>query len=59
MLPDYHVIDKRTDKEYPPIDAVDANFEHTAFPLLYSLTNKVAEMTLDIINYSELMTNNK
>ena len=59
LLPDYHVVLKKHDKDHPPIDAADQNFKYTAFPLLYSLTNKAAEMTLDLISYSEVMTSNK
>lgn len=59
LLPDYHVILKRHDKDHPHLDAADMNFKYTAFPLLYSLTNKAAELTLDLITYSEIMTSNK
>lgn len=59
LLPDYHVVLKKHDKDHPPIDAADRNFKYTAFPLLYSLTNKAAELTLDMITYSEIMTSNK
>lgn len=52
LLPDYHVISKRSDKDNPPLDASDTNFKYTAFPLLYNLTNKAAELTLDLVNYS-------
>lgn len=42
LLQDYHIIGKRTDKDYRPIDASDLNFKYTAFPLLYNKTNKCA-----------------
>jgi hypothetical protein len=59
LLQDYHVVLKRQGKEYPSKDASDANFKYTAFPLLYNLTNTAAELALDVINYSEIMTSNK
>jgi len=52
LLQDYHVILKKSDKDHPPLDSSDINFKYTAFPLLYSLTNKAAEAALDVISYS-------
>ena len=52
LLPNYEIVEKRTDKDFPLRDSSDANFKYTAFPLLYNLTNMAAEQTLDLISYS-------